>query len=120
MNSPNAELAVTDGAAEIAAPLPRAVVGGARVRGRAAGRPSSLRWGLLRAHVGARLRARAAGRSREQHVLSREDAALGEPALAVREAARALLGSRAVIGVGVAAVVLSFGYGPLRHAFNPP
>jgi|GEM_PF-245693 len=111
MNSPNAELAVTDGAAEIAAPLPRAAVGGARVGGRAAGGSPSLRWEVVRARV--RARARAAGRSPD-------DAALGEHAVAVREAARALLGSRVLIWTAVAAVVLAFGYGPVRHAFNPP
>jgi hypothetical protein len=110
MNSPNAELAVTDGAAEMAAPLPRAAVGGARVPARAVGRPpSSLRWARGRALA----RARAAGRSRDQTAAS-------EHAVAIREAALALLGSRVLIWVGVAAIVLTFGYGPLRHAFNPP
>ena len=118
MNPPNAELAISDSAAEIAAPLPR----GARV-GAGMGAGPAARGGrrgriptpeLLRARVYAY--ARAAVRSRR--LLARS--ATAEHAAAVRDSARALISSRALVWAAVCAAVLASGYGPLRHAFNPP
>ncbi|HEX4563857.1 MAG TPA: mannosyltransferase family protein, partial [Solirubrobacteraceae bacterium] len=123
MNSQNAELALSEAAAEIAAPLPGS---GARAAGR---RRSGLRAGsrlwteVLRAGTRTRARARAAvrfGSDAAGSAAAGSDAAVSEHTLAVRESARALLGSRALIWAAVAAVVLAFGFGPMRHAFNPP
>src|SRR5438445_8698653 len=103
MNSQNAELALSEGAAEIAAPLPGS---GARAAGR---RRSGLRAGsllpaeVLRARMRLRARAHAPRRSGSASAVS-------EHRLAVRESARALLGSRALIWAAVAAVVLAFGF----------
>jgi hypothetical protein len=139
MKPPNAELVISDSAPEIAAPLPRTARPRFGARTRAPSRaPSRSRFGLpARGSAGARvaalvgpvatgvLRARIGVRSR---TAPRRDgaAALGDYTVAhahadaLRESARALLGSRALVWVTVAAVVLAFGYGPLRHAFNPP
>ena len=113
MNPPNAELAISDGAAEIAAPLPRGARDGGRRR--------VLSPGLLRARAHAYARTAVGSRERRAAAAARlSRAGASEHAAAVRDAARALIGSRALVWVAVCAVVLVFGYGPLRHAFNPP
>jgi len=112
MNPENAELAVADTAPQIAAPLPRGAA-----RGRAGARAGSggvFRPRLLRPRV--RARARAALPFGHAHAAAASD----DHAAALRDSARALLGSRALIWATVAAAVLAFGFGPQRHAFNPP
>jgi hypothetical protein len=136
MNSHHAELAVADTAPEIAAPLPggaarRRIASAAGASAAAAeplpaseivsraGAEASGAGGLvfparvLRARARARTRARAA-------VLFGNVTAGEEHAAALRDSARALLASRALIWVSVSAAVLAFGFGPQRHAFNPP
>jgi Mannosyltransferase (PIG-V) len=125
MNSPDAELAVADTAPEIAAPAlraaPRGPIAPSRRRAREAGGgvqvgAEGLRVGarvsptrVLRAHARTRARTHAAVLfGNEDHVA------------AVRDSARALLASRALIWISVSAAVLTFGFGPQRHAFNPP
>ena len=138
MNPQNAELAPSEGAAEVAAapatawpapafgrPEPRGEGSGAsstEIRGSGAPSTGLVRSGafsieVLRARVRARTRAKMGpGEVRAGEVRD----ASSEHALALREAARALLGSRALIWAAVAVVVVAFGFGPMRHAFNPP
>jgi Mannosyltransferase (PIG-V) len=72
------------------------------------------------------LHARAPGRAyaRERAAVRTAGATSGrasaEHAAAVRDSLRALLGSRTLIWAVVGVTVLVFGFGPLRHAFNPP
>jgi hypothetical protein len=113
MNSQNAELALSEGAAEIAAPLPGS---GTRAAGR---RRSALRAGSMLPTEVLRMRMRVRARARAA-VRFGSGSAVSEHTLAVRESTRALLGSRALVWAAVAAVVLAFGFGPVRHAFNPP
>ncbi len=93
MNPDTAELAITDNAGELAAPLERP----AAVR-----RPPRRVAGASAGAWLARLRA--------------------DPArmLAVRESRRALWSSRVLVWAAGVGTVLVFGFGPERKAFNPP
>jgi hypothetical protein len=98
MNPDTAELAIVDPASEPALPF----------EPRSPGRPSGgLAAGLLR-------RGRAALRSLELPTLD------AERARAARDSWRALWLSRLLVWVAAVGTIVSFGFGPVRHAFIPP
>jgi Mannosyltransferase (PIG-V) len=91
MNSDTSELAIVDGATALVGPLEQATATSSRIRSR--------RW----------------ARSSEQ-VRSLE----GERMVAVRDSWRALWSSRALVWIAGVGTLLTFGFGPVRNAFNPP
>jgi hypothetical protein len=93
MNSDTAELAIVDGVGELAGPL-AAPAGDRPSAARGAGSWARGWWAGLRADP-----ARMA---------------------AVRDSYRALWSSRLLVWVAGVGTLLTYGFGPLRHAFNPP
>ncbi len=93
MNSDTAELAIVDAAGELVGPLARP----------AGGRRSAARVPRWWARLLADLRSADPARM-----------------TAVRDSYRALWSSRLLVWVAGVGTLLTFGFGPVRHAFNPP
>jgi Mannosyltransferase (PIG-V) len=107
MTSDTAELAIADPARELPGRRAADGAGGAEHRRRAPARPARPH----RPHRPLPLRAR----------LDSAAAALGPArAAAVRDSWRALWSSRLLVWAAGVATLLTYGFGPVRHAFNPP
>jgi hypothetical protein len=98
MNPDTAELAIVEPASEPAVPF----------------EPRASGWPPGDTTVGFSTRARAALRSLELPTLD------AERMIAARDSWRALWSSRLLVWAAAVGTLLAFGFGPVRHAFNPP